>query len=246
MSLNDNEKDFVDKFFDYFNIYKGSGVRFFAVAIMFFILFIIGFLCAPALIKISISKMPFKVDFLVLTPVDILFNYCKIALFFASFLTFPYFLYQFGKLRYENIDDEQKADRIIISLVFTLFIFLGMFLTSEFFFPAEIMFFYGMNFGVAAFSTSFSAIVSTFIYTDFILTMLIVLPYLFYLIKKSQFFSYAEMLQYKKPIMIYSGILTAIIALPVEILFLGFVFLTFFLWYKVLLNFAKKRDKNGV
>ena len=122
-----------------------------------------------------------------------------------------------------------------------IIILLSIFLTDKFIFPLTIMFLYGLNFSVADFDSSLSAIISAFLYMLFLVIMLILLPFMRILIKNSKFFNYSELVSFKKPVMIYSAIITAIIALPIEILVFGLVFITFLGWYKTLVHFSKKR-----
>ncbi|MCR4881450.1 MAG: twin-arginine translocase subunit TatC [bacterium] len=243
MSLKDNEKDFIDRFFDYCDTYKESGIRFFAIIICFFLLFVIGLFYAPSAIRLCAQLLPFKIDFIALSPLEILYNYFKVALVSSLLLTLPLILYQFAKLRIEKEKNvEAKTDHLIYALVLLIVTLLSTFLTYKYIFPAEIMFLFGLNFSVAIFASSLSAIVSAFIYTLLLVIMLILLPFMRYLIKNSKFFNYSEMTNFKKPVMLYSAILTAVIALPLELLLLGLVFLTFYGWYKILVHYSMKRD----
>ena len=242
MSLNDSEKDFIDKFFDYFNVYKDSGVRFFAVALCAFSLFILGLFLAPTFIKMISGILPIEITFLVLSPLDILFNYLKIALFFAFIFAFPVFIYQFGKLKYKSIDADEKINRIIISLIMEIIAVISLFVSYKFLLPTSILLLYGLNFSVVSSTISLSSIVLTFIYMSILVTLVLMLPVMRYLIKNSKFFNYSEMVSFKKPVMIYAGIFTAIIALPIEFLIMGGIFLTFYFWYKILVKYSKSRD----
>ena len=242
MNLEGNEnKDFIDKFIDYFEPYQKSGVRFAAVAICFFILFIIGTIIAPSVIRSCQRALPFSIQFLQLSPFELIFNYLKIGFFFSLFMTSPYFIYQFGKLKL-GTNVEQKTNLIISAFVLFFAILLATFLTYKFVFPFEIVFLYGLNLNVAQFTTGLSAVVSTFIFTFIMVLLVILLPAIRILIKKSLLFNYATLIVFKKPIMIYLAVLSALLALPIEIISLGFVFLIFFMVYKMLIAFAKKRD----
>lgn len=240
--MNSNDKDFIDNFFDYCATYKSSGVRFLAVIIIFAFLFIIGLFYAPGLIRLLAKSFPFRIEFLQFSPIEIIYNYVKIAFFFSSFLSLPIFVYQFGKLKFEHNDIEEKTNHLLHSLILSLHILLGIFITYKLIFPLIISFLYGLNFDVATFSSNLSAMVSSFIYASIVVILLISLPFTRFLIKNSMFFNYSELVQIKKPMMLYLGILTAIISLPIEILSLGIVFLTFLLWYKLLIHFAKTRE----
>ena len=81
MSSNDN-KDFIDKIFDFFEPYKKSNVRFLAVVICFILFFILGLILSPQIIKIFMDEFPFEITLLQISPLEILFNYIKIAMCF--------------------------------------------------------------------------------------------------------------------------------------------------------------------
>ena len=186
MSLNDNEMDFIDKFFAYCDRYKSSGVRFFAVIVCFFLMFILGLFLSPSMIRLCAQELPFKIDFLALSPLEVFYNYFKIALIFSSLISLPLFIYQFGKLRFEKGDVEEKTNHLIYALALSIIIIVCAFLTFKFIFPAIIMMLYGMNFSVATFSSGLSAIVSSFIYTLILTIMLVLLPFMRLLIKQSK------------------------------------------------------------
>ncbi len=185
--------------------------------------------------------MPFTVEFIQLSPLDAVFNYCKIGFFVALLYTLPLFIYQFGKLKVEKETFEEKTNRMLAASALMLIMLVASFLTYKFIFPMEIMFLYGFNFNVARFASSLSAAVSTFIFTLLMVVILILLPFLRYLIKKSLFFNYSELVSFKKPVMVYAIVFAAIIALPLELITLALVFLAFVIVYRILIIFARTR-----
>jgi len=240
--MNSQDKDFIDNFLDFFKPYHQEGVRFLAVTICFILLFLFGLFISPWIIRQLQNVLPFTVEFLQLSPLEVLFNYIKIGFFFSFFITMPVFIYQFGKLKIEKDVFEQRINLLYFSLGVALIIFASILLSYFFFYPWQITFLYGLNFDVAYFSSSLSAIVTTFILTIFVTVMLALLPLLRNLIKKSMLFNYATFVQYRKPVIAYSAIFSALIVLPMELMALCAVFLVFFFWYKILVNFSKKRD----
>ena len=240
--MNTQDKDFIDNFFEILEPYHKSGVRFLAVIICFVLFFILGAFISPWLIRQCQEILPFTVEFLQLSPLEVLFNYLKIGFFFSFFATLPIFIYQFGKLKIEKDVFEQRINLLYVSLIIALIIFVSGFLTYQFLFPWQIMFLYGLNFNVAYFSASLSAMVSSFIFALFVVVMLALLPLLKKLIKKSLFFNYATFIRYRKAVIVYSIVLSVLIVFPMELFALGVIFLAFFFWYKILVNFSKKRD----
>ena len=240
--MSSQDKDFIDNFLDYFKPYQNSGVRFLAVIICYILFFIIGTALSPSIIRHCRDVLPFSVEFLQLSPWEVLFNYLKVGFFFSFFATLPVAIYQFGKLKIEKDMFKQRMNLLYTSIGVAGIILLTGFLTYKLFFPWQIMFLYGMNFDVAYFSASLSSMVSAFIFTIFVVLMLAFLPLLNFLIKKSLFFNYATFTQYRKPVVVYCVVLSLLIVLPLELFALGVVFLTFFFWYKLLVNFSKKRD----
>ncbi len=240
--MNSNDKDFIDNFFEFLKPYRKSQVRFWAVIISFILLFFLGTLLAPILIRECQATLPFTVQALQLSPFEVLFNYLKIGFFFAFFLTLPFFIYQFGKFKI-NIDSiKERINLLYVSLLISVIILISSFLVYKIIYPLEITFLYGLNFDVANFTSGLSALVSTFIATLFITVMLLLLPLMRNLIKNSLFFNYATFIKYRKPVIIYSAFLASLIVFPLELIAFGFVFLVFFFWYKILVNFSKKRD----
>ena len=242
MNSDGNNKDFIDKIFEYCEKYKTQGVRSFTVLGCFVLFFALGIFWAPSFIKILSAGLPFKIDFLILSPLDIIFDYIKIAFFFSLFMTLPYLLYQFGKLRFEHNNFEDKTEHIFNAAFLFLIFLVGNILTYKVTFPFLIMFLYGLNFGVASYATSLSSIISTYIYLLILTIALMVLPCMKYLIKKSRFFNYDELVKNKKTVMIYAAVLTMIIAIPVDFVAIAIIFLTFFLLYRQIMNYAKTRD----
>ncbi len=240
--MNSNDKDFIDSFFAYIEPYQKSGVRFLAVIICFALLFISGVLLSPFIIRDIQESLPFTVNFLQLSPFEVLFNYLRIGFFLALLLTLPLFLYQFGKLKINKDIFSERINLLYNALIILAIIVGAMFLVYKIVFPLEIMILYGLNFDVAYFSSSLTAVVATFVATLFVVIMLLLLPLLRYLIKNSQLFNYATFVKYRKPVIIYSAIFSALIVLPMELIGLGVLFLFFFFWYKILVNFSKKRD----
>ncbi len=243
MSANEKNKDFIDKFFEMFEQpYKSSGVRFWTIVIGFIFLFITGLIFAPNFINICINSLSIKLNLVQLAPYESLFNYLKIAFCFASFIIAPFALYQFGKLKVEKLDFENRLNLLIAAAIFFLVIFTSCFITYKFFLPAEIFFLYGLSFPVMEFTTSLSSIVSVYLITIIVTAFVILLPFMRFLIKKSLFFNYATLTKFTKPAMVYSALLAILLVLPFEFVILGLLFLFFVLWYKVLVYFAKKRD----
>ena len=239
---NKADKDFIDKFIEYFEPYQKSGVRSIAVAVCFIVSFVIGTIASPSIIRGYQHALPFSIEFIQLSPFELIYNYLKIGFFFSLFTTLPVFVYQFGKLKIDKSDVNKKTNLLLAACVLAVILILNIFLTYKILFPIEIMLLYGINFDVAEFSTSLSSIVSTAIFTYLILFLIILLPILRILIKKSLFFNYATLNLYKKPIIIYIAVLSAILSLPLEIISVGFVFLVFYLVYKLLIIFAMKKD----
>lgn len=242
MKSEDKNKDFIDKFFELINPYKSSGIRLVAVMVCFAIFFLLGIFIAPFMIKEVLNVLLFGVDLLQISPFEILYNYIKIGFFFSVFCTLPFFIYQFGKLKYEAPEFKEKMDLLIASLVFALISVASFFISYKIIFPLNIMFLYGLNFNVSTFTASLSSMTAFFITTFLICIMLLLLPFLRYIIKKSLFFNYATFVKYKKIVMIYLAILSGIIFLPIEYICIGLTFLIFFIWYKILVRFSKKRD----
>jgi len=241
MNAQDN-RDLIDKFFDFFETYNKTGIRFFALSILFLSCFILGFFMAPQLISITEKLLPFPIILYQLSPVEVFFNYTKIAFFMAFFITSPFALYQFGKLKVEKLDFDNRLNLLLSASTLAVIILLSFGLTLKFIFPFEVVFLYGLNTDIATVSSSLSAMVSTVIMTMILLILLILLPFMKKIIKKSMFFNYATLIKFKKPIVIYSAILAGIITLPLEIIGLVLTFLIFYLWYKILIHFAKKPD----
>ena len=242
MNSADKEKDFIDEFFSFLEPYKKAKVRFVATIVSFVLVFLLGMFFAPFFISWWHSSLPFDVEFLQISPVEVMYNYVKFALFFSLFLNFPFFLYQFGKFKinFENI--EEKVSLLYLSLiVFAIFLFC-FFLCLKVIFPIVMFVCYGFNFSVVTYSTSISGIVSAFITTLLLVYLAALLPVVRFLIKKSLFFNYATLVQARKPIIIYLIAITIFITLPIEIIVPLFIFLLLFLWYKVIVNFSKKRD----
>lgn len=240
--MSSNDKDFIDNFFAFLEPYQKAGVRFLAVIICFKLLFILGVWLAPSIIRALQENLPFTVNFLQLSPFEVIFNYLRIGFFLSVFLTLPIFLYQFGKLKINKDIFAERINLLYNALIVAAIIFVSIFFVYKIVFPAEIIFLYGLNFDVAYFSSSLTAIISTFIFTLFVVVMLLLLPLLRNLIKKSQLFNYATFITYRKPVMIYSAIFSVLIILPMELIGIGLMFLFFFFWYKILVNFSKKRD----
>ena len=101
MNVQDN-RDWIDKFFDFFEIYSKNGVRFFALTVLFATCFIGGFFIAPKLISVVEKLLPFPIILYQLSPVEVLFNYLKIAFFIAAFTTLPFAVYQFEKIKIDK------------------------------------------------------------------------------------------------------------------------------------------------
>jgi len=242
MSANDKNKDFVDKFFDFFEPYQKSGVRFLAVTICFILFFIIGLILAPQIISMSLETLPFNIELLQNSTVEILFNYIKIAICFALIFTFPIFLYQFGKLKTNKVTFDYKMNLLICAFSFVTIALISVFLVYKLILPFTIFFLYSLNFNIATFTASLSSMVSTILLTLLFTIMVLLLPFIRILIKKSLFFNYATLVKFKKPVWIYAGIFTALLVLPIEFIVTGIIFFLFVLWYKILVNFAKKRD----
>lgn len=240
--MKSEDKDFIDNFFEFLKPYQNSGIRLLTIIIYFSMCVLLGLFLSPILIKQCMSILPFTIKLLQISPMELFFNYIKIALFFGLFLTAPILVYQFGKLKYENPEFNEKMDLLLASLVVAVIIIVSVFLVYKIIFPFEIIFLYGLNFDVSEYTSSISSIISFFIITSLFVIMLILTPFLRYLTKKSLLFNYATLIKYKKPTVIYMGILTALIFLPFEFIYLGFTFLLFFIWYKIIVNFAKKRD----
>ena len=241
MSLNDN-KDFIDKIFDFFEPYKKSNVRFLAVVICFILFFILGLILSPQIIKTFMDEFPFEITLLQISPLEVLFNYIKVAISFAFLLTFPVGLYQFGKLRAEKLTFDFKLNLLIVACTFLAIALICSFLAYKFVLPSLIFFLYGLNFGSSTMTASLSAMVSTILTIIIFSIMLVALPFVRIMIKKSMFFNYATLVQFKKPIMIYAGIFSTLLVVPMELLALGIIFSLFVVWYKVLVRFSKKRD----
>jgi len=241
MNLNDKDKDFIDSFVTMTKSYQSQGIRFVAFVLIFILLFFIGIFLAPTLISVTSNMLRFSVHLLQLSPMEVLFNYIKIGFFFSSFCIFPFFIYQFGKMQIDKENIEEKMNLLLSSLILAFIIIVSSFLVYRFIIPAEIYFLYGMNFHIAEFSSSLSSMVSAFIFTLLLTIMILLLPFMKFLIKKSLFFNYATFIKNRKPIIIYCGIIASLIALPMEIFSVGFIFLICFLWYKVLVHFSKTR-----
>jgi len=241
MSSNDN-KDFIDKIFDFLEPYKKSNVRFLAVIISFILFFILGLILSPQIIKIFLDEFPFEITLLQISPLEILFNYIKIAIIFSTILTFPIGLYQFGKLKAEKLTFDFKLNLLIAASAFLAIALVCSFVVYKFILPFLIFFLYGLNFGVSSMTASLSAMVSTILTTLLFLIILVALPFIRIMIKKSMFFNYATLVQFKKPIMIYAGIFSALLVVPMELLAMGIIFSLFVIWYKILVGFSKKRD----
>ena len=240
--MSSNDKDFIDNFFAFMEPYQKSGVRFLAVIICFILLFVLGIFLSSFIIRNMQEGLPFTINFLQLSPFEVLFNYLRMGFFLSFFLTLPFFLYQFGKLKINKDIFSERINLLYNALIILAIIIVSILFVYKIVFPMEIIFLYGLNFDVAYFSSSLSAMISTFVFTLFIVVMLLLLPLLRNLIKKSQLFNYATFVTYRKPVMIYSAIFSALIILPMELIGLGLMFLAFFLWYKILVNFSKKRD----
>ena len=241
MNAQDN-RDWIDKFFDFFENYSKNGVRFFALSLLFFASFLLGIFMAPQLISVTEKLLPFPITLYQLSPVEVLFNYVKIAFFTATFITLPFAAYQYGKLKVDTNNFDNKLNLLLSSAILSLIILLSFGLTLKFIFPAEVILFYGLNTNIATFSSGLSAMVSTVLITMILLMLLILLPFMKKIIKKSLFFNYATLIKFKKPVIVYSAILAGIITLPLEILGLCLAFLIFYIWYKILIHFAKNPD----
>jgi len=244
MSAQDNKdnRDFIDKIFDVFEPYKKSGVRFFALTVLFLICFIGGFFMAPQLISVTEKLLPFPVTLYQLSPFEVFYNYAKIAFFISTFITLPFAVYQFGKLKVEKLDFDNRLNLLFSASSLALIILVSFGITLKFIFPAEIVFLYGLNTDIATISSSLSAMVSSVLMTMILLIILILLPLMKKIIKKSLFFNYATLIKFKKPVIVYAAILAGIITLPLELIGLVLSFVVFYLWYKVLIHFAKKPD----
>ncbi len=240
--MNSKDKDFIDNFFDFFGPCRRAGVRFWAIVIYFTIFLLVGIFCAPLTIKILHNSLPLEIEFLQTSPIEPIFNYLKIGLFYAIFFTLPFFIYQFGKLKIDAQKIEDKISLLYISLITGAIFVVVLLLVSLFIFPFLIFLLYGMNFNAASYTTSLSAIVSSYIFVLFLFLMLAILPLIRILIKKSLLFNYATLSKHRKQVMVYCAVFAGILALPLEVVALGLVFITFFFWYKIVVNFAKKRD----
>lgn len=240
--MNSQDKDFIDNFFTFLEPYHTSGVRFLAVIVCYLLLFCLGSFLSPIIIKQCLAVLPFSIEILQISPLEVFFNYLKIGFFFSLFATLPIFVYQFGKLKIEKDVFEQRINLLYVSLIVALIILISAFLTYKFFFPWQIIFLYGINLDVAYFSSSLTSMVAQFIFTLLICVMTLSLPLLRNLIKKSLLFNYATLIKNRKSVMIYCGILALLIVSPLELFAIGLIFLILFFWYKILVNFARKRD----
>ncbi len=240
--MNTKDKDFIDNFFDFFEPCRKAGVRFWTVIIYFAVCFVAGSFFAPTIIKSLHGSLLFEIEFLQTSPLEPLFNYLKIGFFFALFFTLPFFIYQFGKLKIDAEKIEDKINLLYVSLITGTIFVVVMILVSKFLFPFIMFLLYGLNLNSVSYTTSLSAIVSSYIFILFLFIMLALLPLIRSLIKKSLLFNYATLIKYRKLVMVYCAVFAGILALPLEIIALGLVFLTFFFWYKVIVNFSKKRD----
>ena len=232
MNASDKQKDFIDKFFDIFEPYQKSGVRFWAIIAGFLLLFVTGLIIAPSLIQFFMKNLSIKITLIQLSPYETIFNYLKIAFFFATCIIAPFALYQFGKLKVEKLDFESRMDLLIGGASLFVIIILSFFLTYKFFLPFMVFFLYGSSSNVAEFTSSISSMVSSFMTLLIITILLILLPFMRYIIKKSLFFNYATLIKFRKPIMVYSALLAIFLILPCEFIILGLLFLFFFSWYK--------------
>ena len=242
MSAKNNNKDFLDKIFDVFEPYQKLGVRFLAVTICFIIFFIVGLLISPQIIQMAMDLLPFEIELLQISPAEILFNYLKIALCFSLIFTFPIFIYQFGKLKAEKLTFDFKMNLLIAAFAYITIVFVCIFTVYKFILPFIIFFLYGLNFNISTITASVSSMVSTLLTTILFSIMVAVLPFVKIVIQKLFFFNYATLVQLKKPILLYAGIVSALLVLPFEILIVGLIFLLFLLWYKIVVILSKKRD----
>ena len=107
--MNSQDKDFIDNFFTFLEPYHTSGVRFLAVIVCYLLLFCLGSFLSPIIIKQCLAVLPFSIEILQISPLEVFFNYLKIGFFFSLFATLPIFVYQFGKLKIEKDVDKRKV-----------------------------------------------------------------------------------------------------------------------------------------
>ena len=248
MNLSGNkEKDFIDLFLDFLKPFKKANVRIISVITCFMVVFFISTFSGAHILHSLKAGFNFPLEILQISPAEVLFNYLKLGFFFAVFFTFPLFIYQFGKFKINQEKIEEKINLFYIALLVFGITVLAIFLSIVCFTPLEYKILYAINFKIASMATSLSALVSTFIVNVFITSLLGFIPVIKSLSKRGLFFNYDTLIKYRRSVVLYFAVFACIIALPVELVVLGLIFLMFFFWYKIVIMMIKKReDENGI
>ncbi|MDD3594157.1 MAG: twin-arginine translocase subunit TatC [Candidatus Gastranaerophilales bacterium] len=240
--MNTQDKDIIDKIDEWLQPFYKYKIRVFSIVLIFFLMWFVGFFFAAFIIKFFESNIPFKINFLQLYPYEMLFNYLKFGFLFSVFVNFPFFVYQFGKMKVNINNLQDKSNLFLLSLILVVSALLSVFLSYKILIPLQLFLLYGLNLNIAEFSVNISSFISTICFNIYLVMLLLLLPVVKQLVKKEVFFNYATLVKYKKQALIALGIIAFFIISPAEIVAFAIVFFIFAVWYKIVIHLSKKRD----
>lgn len=242
--MNRYDNDYMIKFDKLMDFFAESKVRVITSVLVVAFSILLCFFFSNAIIKALEMKIPFEIELLQLYVHEVFLNNLKIGIFTGTFISMPFLIYQFSKLKIKNLTKENKTKLIkIVSAVFGTCI-IGVLTAYYIAIPLQLFFLIGINTELSSLTLNLSAYIAFCLSTIIINCFIFLLPLIYFLLKKNLFFSSQELDKIKKPMLYVSGIMTLLILSPPEILAFCILSVLIYLFYIIIVNMVRKfKDK---
>jgi sec-independent protein translocase protein TatC len=224
-----------------------SKVRVIAASLVIICSIIFCFFFSDIIIKALENKIPYKIDILQLYVPEIFFNNLKIGIFAGLFISAPFLIYQFSKLKIKNISPEKKTTMVLIVSLFFGMSMVASLIAYYIFIPLQLFIFLGINYGLSTLTLNLSNYISFCLATVFFSCLLFYIPIFYYLIKENLFLNYQDLISLKKTMYYVAAGISLLILSPPEIIgFVIFAVIIYLFYMFVAYLTGKYGKKNGL
>ena len=190
-------------------------------------------------IKALQSELLNVVNFVQLTPAEILMSSLQVAVFVGLYLSSPVILYHLLKIKFKNTSAKNtKFLPILLISIFVLFS-LGILFAYYILLPFNLYFLLGLNGGIAGINISISSYVTLCLKLIFITGMIFELPIIFWALVKLDLLDYKKLASFWKPVAVGALAISAIFNLSSELFDLAFSTVTILIFYGLTILAAK-------